>query len=160
MKIKGLFKYLVLAASLNSVPVFADNLLYPIESTPDAGTVLDEKKAAKVRKLLEHAITRNKQEGVIEYVRDYVPKKELSKGLQDVQVAMIIGDTKYTLLIQNYPQGQPDVLYIYQRPKGEYDGRKVEVVSDTGLDGRCELGYNQELYDQTIDILIAFYHIK
>ena len=68
MRIKGFFKYMVLMSSLNSVPVFSDNLLYPVESTPDAGTVLDEKKSARVRKLLEYAITRNKQKGVIEYV--------------------------------------------------------------------------------------------
>lgn len=126
-----------------AVPRFTDAhnpLEYPLTSTPDIGTELDEQTAAKARKVAEYVMTRDKQKGLLHFDTEL----RTAGDYQTVQAVMEIDDWIYTVSVINGDENaklkMPDLIYFQMRPKGTHGLDELIGFSDEGLDGRCNYG--------------------
>ncbi len=115
-------------------------LRYPLVSTPDMGTEVDQEKAEKARKVAEYIITRKRQKGLLYYNPQF-----RDQGLcQSVQAKMEINNWEHiVMVINNNKKAEvkiPDSINIGIQPVNTYENEKQITLSDKGLDGICDFG--------------------
>jgi hypothetical protein len=139
-------------------------------SAPDPGTEIDDTKAAKARRLAEHVI-REKGRPLVYATQD--------GSSSSVTAGMVIRRAGYTVKVA---RGERDKMTIVLRERDSAGAIISSALTDTGIDGLCDAGtiqgpgleiaYDanaspqigiehrqrfQELYNKTLDTLIAFY---
>ena len=118
-------------------------LKYPITSTPDLGTTLDETRAAKARTLAEYVITKDEKElGLISHNPNATNG---SRDYQGVEAVLVVDGQRYSVWVANKnendpKQKRPKSMVIYARPEGTEERNFLTELSDHGLDGRCDYG--------------------
>lgn len=115
---------------------------YPLISVADEGTVLDEPKAAKVRKLAEYAATDNSRKGLMVYNRDYFG---FPPQIESTRPVVVVDGIRYSINVHNHDENQDcpieDSMTIWMRPEGTTGRELVSEVYDAGLDGGCNGGF-------------------
>jgi len=111
---------------------------YPLMSSPDAGTKLNEELAKKARKLAENVITTDKP-GVLSH-KLYSGKTEKNLDYRVDFVKIEIDNYSYLVGVVNFDKSIPnevsyDSLSIIIEPKGKTEN-KISFF-DRGLDGLC-----------------------
>ena len=119
----------------------AEQIRYPLKSVSDEGTVLDESKAAKARRVAEYVITKDKHPGLISYNANVDPPQE---NYQRVQAVMVVDGKRYAVFVINANEdaiAMPrDTMHISVRPQGTTRQEELTTFSDEGLDGICNFG--------------------
>jgi len=125
----------------SSAMLIKEPLKYPLKSTADLGTTLDENKAYQARQVAKYIIENNNHPDLINYT--------LNKGDQDkyqeVRVEMNIENDNYVILVTNANEDVEteinDSMSMWIHPKDEHRKSKNTIsISDEGLDGRCDFG--------------------
>ena len=145
MNRRDFLKALGMGSAVLAVPKFAyaqNPLQYPLTSRADLGTELDERSAAKARKVAEYVITRNKQKGLLSYNPNLDPPQE---DYQRVEAVMVIDGMRYTVFVINANERGKvvphDNIHISFRQEGTKRQDQLTTFSDEGLDGICNYGH-------------------
>jgi hypothetical protein len=140
----------IVALAVPSIALGKNDINYPLTSTPDLGTQLDETKALKARKLAKYVILKDNQNGLLSYNPNHGGGK---RSYQGVEAVMSIDGQRYTVLVLNANEASErpmrDLMSFWVRPEGTHGQKYLTTFSDEGLNGICDFGIIPEGTSQT-----------